>query len=175
MFSSQHRKTIVWGPDQVPLQNTGYCFITFLSTLLLPSLSVSQWDVSFCPNWPKGREHVDCLHLSGLFWLLDHVVVVVTLPQARERWTEGLTRFTHQLPGENLYCDRPSILTLKVITLDVPTNRPWLEMTSVDRVKSRHKVGIWVVFRFRPLAPVGLLHAQTSASAVTSWSFGEYL
>ena len=55
------------------------------------------------------------------------------------------------------------------------TNRPWLEMTSVDRVKSRHKVGIWVVFRFRPLAPVGLLHAETSAPAVASWSFGEYL
>ena len=173
MFSSQHRKTIVWGPDQVPLQNTGYCFITFLSTLLL----FTQCQPMRCLILPKLTKG------NRACWLFTSLrSVLAAWPRCSRNNSPSSPRAlnwgTHQAHPSALWGKflswQPKYISLKSDNIRC-TNRPWLEMTSVDRVKSRHKVGIWVVFRFRPLAPVGLLHAETSAPAVTSWSFGEYL
>ena len=71
--------------------------------LLLPSFTIGQWEFSFCSYRPMRAGLLDCLHLCvvGLF---DHIVVVVALPQARQRRTQRLSGLRHQLSESRKYC-----------------------------------------------------------------------
>ena len=118
------------------------------------------------------NERRTSLHLC-VVGLLDHVVVVVALPQTGQGRTQRLSRLRHQLSEK---CCHPVVLgnghdscdvsMVVLLTWEYFSGRPGLKMTRVYGVESWNEVGVGVVLRLWPLAPVCLLHTQASASTI---------